>query len=72
MAPSTTRGESGTTALTGLKCFAITCVTETVFAVLTGWSGDAVTGFTFPAGLTIWGNFSALTLTSGTIIIYEA
>lgn len=50
----------------------ITMIENTVFATLTcsNWSGDAFTGETFPEGLTIYGNFSAITLTSGACIAY--
>lgn len=71
MSPGKTTIESGTTALTNLHCFAVSCITATVFAVLTGTSGDAITGVTFPAGFTIYGNFTAITLTSGSVVIYE-
>ncbi len=61
--------ETGTTALTSQNFFAITCLTDTVFATLTDGlaSGDAMTGFTITAGLTIFGDFTAVTLTSGAI-----
>lgn len=71
MAPGKTTIETGTTALTGLRAFAITMLADTVFATLTGTSGDAVTGATFPKGMTLYGNFTAVTLTSGSVVIYE-
>jgi hypothetical protein len=64
--------ETGATALTGLNAYAIQCLADTTFATLTesGKSGDNMTGFAIPAGLTIYGNFTAITLTSGKIRIY--
>ena len=61
---------SDTTARTGLNVYAITPVTDTVFAVLTGATGFTVTGKTgrtCPAGIPIFGRFTAITLTSGEI-----
>ncbi len=65
--------ESGTTAVTGTFC-AIACVEDTVFSAITmpKASGDALTGVTFPAGFTIYGDCTAFTLTSGKVIAYEA
>ena len=52
--------------------YAITMIEDTVFATLTAsnWSGDTFTGETFPKGLTIYGNFTAIVLTSGACIAY--
>ena len=46
---------------------AITFLENTVFNTLTAsnWSGDTFTGETFPEGLTIYGNFTVIDLTSG-------
>ena len=74
MSPSKTVPETGTsthtTASLGLPCFAISFVTATVFTTLTGMSGDSIAGVTFPAGLTIFGQFSEVTLASGSVVIY--
>jgi len=63
--------ESGTTALTGLRAGAITMLSDTVFSTLTGMAGDSVGGVTFPKGVTIYGQFTAITLTSGSIVFYQ-
>lgn len=65
--------ETGTTALTAKNYYAITTLTDTVFATLTNSlaSGDAITGITIPAGVTLYGNFTAVTLTSGAIAGYK-
>lgn len=70
MSPSRTVLETGTTAHTGLACFAITILSDVVFTTLTGMSGDALTAVTFPAGITIYGNFTAVTLASGSAVLY--
>jgi hypothetical protein len=64
--------ETGTTALTGLNVYAIQMLADTVFSTLTdaGASGDAMTGFTMLAGTIIYGEFTAITLTSGKIRAY--
>lgn len=51
---------------------AITFIENTVFTTLTAsnWSGDTFTGETFPEGLTIFGDFSVIDLTSGACIAY--
>lgn len=53
---------------------AITFIENTVFNTLTcgNWSGDTFTGETFPEGLTIYGNFTVIDLTSGACIAYFA
>ena len=63
--------ETGTTALTG-NWSAIAILTDAVCTTLTGMNGDALTAITFPKGLTIYGNFTAVTLESGKIVLYEA
>ena len=66
--------ETGTTALTAQKIYCIFCVTATVFATLTNdpaWTGDATSPITWPAGSYLFGRFSAVTLTSGSIIGYK-
>ena len=53
---------------------AITFIENTVFNAITAsnWSGDTITSETFPEGLTIYGNFSVIDLTSGACIAYFA
>ena len=53
---------------------AITMIENTNFNVLTNgnWSGDDPTGEVFPEGLTIYGNFTTIDLTSGACIAYFA
>lgn len=64
--------ETGTTALTSIDAYAIQLLTDTTFGTLTedNRAGDAMTGFAIPAGTTIFGNFRAVTLTSGAVRIY--
>lgn len=63
--------ESGTTARTGVF-FKIHCITTTTFNTLTGnHDGDTFTGVAFPAGTIIYGRFTAITLTSGSVIAYK-
>jgi hypothetical protein len=53
---------------------AITFMENTVFNAITAsnWSGDTITGETFAEGLTIYGDFTAIDLTSGACIAYFA
>lgn len=64
--------ETGTTALTGLDAYAIQLLADTTFVTLTedNRTGDAMTGFAIPAGMILYGNFRAVTLTSGAVRIY--
>lgn len=64
--------ETGTTALTGLDAYAIQLLADTTFATLTedNRTGDIMTGFAIPAGMILYGNFRAVTLTSGAVRIY--
>jgi hypothetical protein len=64
--------ETGTTAITGIDAYAIQLLADTTFATLTedNKSGDNMTGFSIPAGTVLFGNFRAVTLTSGAIRIY--
>jgi hypothetical protein len=66
--------ETGTDAITG-KFYAIQVLTDTIFALLTenNKSGDAMTGFTLPAGTTIINGLgiTAFTLTSGRVRAYK-
>lgn len=53
---------------------AITMVEDTIFSALT-WpelDGDTITGVTFSAGFTIYGQITAFTLTSGKVLAYKA
>jgi hypothetical protein len=60
------------TAPTGVAFHAIQVVADAVFSSLTGnIMGDAITGVTIPAGQVIFGNFTAFTLTSGSVIAYK-
>tara|TARA_R100001510_G_C7611322_1_gene174755 strand:- start:158 stop:463 length:306 start_codon:yes stop_codon:yes gene_type:complete len=54
------------------KWGSITMIENTVFGTLTAsnWSGGAPAAETFPEGLTIYGDFSAITLASGACIAY--
>jgi hypothetical protein len=62
-----------TTARTG-SWFAITVIADAVFTLLTDATrgGTALAADTFPAGVTIYGQFTAITLASGKIIAYKA
>ena len=65
--------ESGTTAVAGEFC-AILVVEAAVFSALT-WpelTGDAMTSVTIPAGVTIYGQITAFTLSSGKVLAYKA
>jgi hypothetical protein len=66
--------ESGTTALTGLDVCKITTLTTTTFSVLTNTvaTGDAITGIAIPAGVDLYGKFTAVTLTSGAVALYKS
>jgi hypothetical protein len=60
---------------TGYGWFALHCITETVFATMTPSSKAPVTGTlvgaTLSAGFWVFGEFTALTLTSGDVIAYR-
>ncbi len=61
---------SDTEARTGLNVYCITPVTDTVFNTLTGATGFSVTGKTgrvCPAGIPIFGRFTAITLSYGEV-----
>ena len=60
-----------TTAVTGVFT-AIQILEDVVFTTLTetGKSGDNMTGFPIPAGVTLFGNFTAYTLASGKVRAY--
>lgn len=52
--------------------YAILMVEDCVFATLTcsNWAGDTFTGVTFPAGVTVYGTFTVIDLTSGKCLAY--
>lgn len=50
---------------------AILIVSAAVFTTLAGMGGDSVSGVTFPAGVTIYGSFTTVTLASGSIVLYS-
>ena len=62
-----------TVALTGNWC-AILIVETTVFTVLTGTIGlqGAYASAAFTPGQVLYGNFTAVTLASGAVIVYNA
>lgn len=63
--------ETGTTAITGISAYAIQLLTTTTFATLTEnqKTGDVITGVAIDPTV-IYGDFTAVTLTSGMIRIY--
>lgn len=65
--------ETSTTAVTGDFC-AIQILNDAVFSLLTDAlaTGDAITSITIPAGITLFGKFSAFTLTSGAVKAYNS
>lgn len=64
--------ESGDTAVSG-DFAAILALEATTFTSLTAsnWSGDALAGLVVPAGTTIYGKFTAFTLSSGRVVAYK-
>lgn len=65
------RIEAGTTARTGNFC-AIQFITAGAFTALTIANSDGTwTGVTFPAGFVIYGDITAFTLSSGSVIAYK-
>ena len=74
--------EDGTTVRSGKKIVAIQFVEDSTFTTLTsngtsfiatgsGSGNDIDTSNTFPQGMTIFGQWTAFTLASGTVIAYE-
>lgn len=63
--------ETGTAAITGISAYAIQILTTANFATLTEnqKTGDAMTGFDIDPTV-LYGDFTAVTLTSGRIRIY--
>ena len=74
--------ETGTSAVSGKEIVAITFLEDSVFSVLTPESGtnlyignsnnngDSTASVTFPQGVTIFGRWSAFTLSSGSVVAY--
>ena len=73
--------ETSTTAVTGKSIVAIQFIEDSVFTVLTpsdttngygvgSYNGDTLASITLPAGMTIYGHWTAFTLASGKIIAY--
>lgn len=54
--------------------FAVQCITETTFAVLTDNTrgGNTMTGVAIPAGTVFYGAIEGIDLTSGSCIAYKA
>ena len=74
--------EDGTTAISSKKIVAIQFLEDSTFTTLTsndtsfiatgsGSGNDIDTSNTFPQGMTIFGQWTAFTLASGTVIAYE-
>ena len=64
--------EAGTDAVTGnFGC--ITALEDTVFSALAAanWTGDSTAALPLKAGITIYGNFTGFTLTSGKVVAYN-
>lgn len=66
--------ENGTTAITAQNFHAIAATEDTVFASLVAadWTGDSLASLAVPKGMTIYGHFTAFTLTSGKVIAYKS
>lgn len=65
--------ESGTTAVSGVfGC--ITALEDSAFSSLTAtnWTGDSTASLPLKAGVTIFGRFTAFTLSSGKVVAYNA
>jgi hypothetical protein len=65
--------EAGTDAVSGnFAC--ITALEDSVFSSLSAsnWSGDSTATLPLKAGITIFGKFTAFTLTSGKVIAYNS
>lgn len=64
--------ENGTNAVSGnFGC--ITALEDSVFSALTAsnWTGDSTASLPLKAGITIFGNFTGFTLTSGKVVAYN-
>jgi len=64
---------TNTSAVTG-SFYAVQILEDATFSafVETGSSGQAMTGFSIPAGVTLYGNITGYTLTSGKVRAYRA
>tara|TARA_R110000824_G_scaffold156675_1_gene329863 strand:- start:1267 stop:1572 length:306 start_codon:yes stop_codon:yes gene_type:complete len=73
--------ETSTTAITGKNIVAIQFIEDTIFTALTpadtthgygvgSYNGDTLGSVTLPAGMTIYGRWTAFTLASGKVIAY--
>ena len=75
--------ETSTTAITSKSIVAIQMIEDTVFSALTpsdtvngygvgaDYNGDTLGSVTIPAGMTIYGHWTAFTLASGKVIAYQ-
>ena len=75
--------ETSTTAISGKSIVAFQFIEDTVFSVLTPsdttngygvgttYNGDTLGSITLPAGMTIYGHWTAFTLASGKVIAYQ-
>lgn len=74
--------ETSTTAITGKSIVAFQMLEDTVFTALTpsdttngygvgSYNGDTLGSVTIPAGMTIYGHWTAFTLASGKVIAYQ-
>lgn len=65
--------ESGTTAIAGQSFGAIQVLADATFSSLTAtdWSGDSLANLAVPAGMTIFGDFTGFTLSSGRVVAYK-
>lgn len=64
--------ENGTDAVSGnFGC--ITALEDSVFSALTAtnWAGDSTASIPLKAGVTIFGDFTGFTLTSGKVVAYN-
>jgi len=75
--------ETGTTAIIDKSIIAFQCLEDTEFSALipsnttngygvgTDYNGDTLGSITIPAGMTIYGHWTAFTLASGKVIAYQ-
>ena len=75
--------ETSTTAITGKSIVAIQMIEDTIFSALTpsdtvngygvgaDYNGDTLASVTIPAGMTIYGHWTAFTLSDGKVIAYQ-
>lgn len=61
-----------TAAVAGINARQVYCLVDTVFAVFTRTNATgSIAGITLPAGTTLWGPVTAITLTSGKVAAYD-